>query len=470
MVSPKVSGRSGRRVLVIGLDCATPQLVFDQWRDELPNLKRLMEHGLHGELESTIPPITVPAWMSMMTSKNPGRLGLYGFRNRTGYTYEELGIANSTLVKEDTVWDILSRAGKQVVLVGVPQTYPPKPINGHMVTCFLTPNAQSRYTYPDSLKEEIRELVGEYIFDVENFRTEDKGAILRQIYEMTEKRFRVVRHLLKTKPWDFFMVVEMGTDRIHHGFWKYSDPEHRKYPPESPFRFAIRDYYRYVDGQVGELLSALDDDTVVLVVSDHGAKRMDGGICLNEWLIREGYLTLVRAPDEVMSLGKVEVDWGRTIAWGSGGYYGRVFLNVKGREPNGVIDPSEYERVRSELAQRLQAIPDDQGRPLDTRVYRPEDVYPECRGIPPDLIVYFGDLYWRAVGSVGVNAVHVFDNDTGPDDANHAQHGIFILFDPRRLEARRLKGLHLRDVAPTILEYLGVPVPEDMEGTSVKAR
>lgn len=465
-----MSQRDGRRVLVIGLDCATPELVFDQWRDELPNLKRLMENGLYGELESTIPPITVPAWMSMMTSKNPGRLGFYGFRNRVAYTYEELGLANSTLVKEDTVWDILSRAGKQVVMVGVPQTYPPKAVNGYMVTCFLTPNAQSRYTYPDSLKDEIQQLVGEYIFDVEDFRTEDKGAILRQIYDMTEKRFQVVHHLLATKPWDFFMVVEMGTDRIHHGFWKYSDPAHRKHAPDSPFRFAIRDYYRYLDGKVGELLSAVDDDTVVLVVSDHGAKRMDGGICLNEWLIREGYLTLAKAPDGVVPLGKADVDWSRTIAWGSGGYYGRVFLNVKGREPDGVIEPADYERVRSGLAQRLLAIPDDQGRPLETRVYRPEDVYPECRGIPPDLIVYFGDLYWRAVGSVGLNAVHVFDNDTGPDDANHAQHGIFILFDPRQREARRLKGLHLRDVAPTILECLGIPIPRDMEGTSVTAR
>lgn len=464
-----MSGSPRRRVLVIGLDCATPQLVFGEWRDELPNLTRLAARGLYGELESTIPPITVPAWMSMMTSKNPGRLGFYGFRNRTGYTYEELGIANSTLVKEDTVWDILSRAGRQVVLVGVPQTYPPKPVNGYMVTCFLTPNAQSRYTHPDSLKDEIQGLVGEYIFDVDNFRSEDKGAVLRRIYEMTEKRFRVVHHLLKTKPWDFFMVVEMGTDRIHHGFWKYSDPEHRKHAPDSPFRHAIRDYYRYLDAQVGELLAAIDDDTVVLVVSDHGAKRMDGGICLNEWLIREGYLTLTARPDGVVPLGKAQVDWGRTLAWGSGGYYGRVFLNVRGREPNGVIDPADYERVRSDLARKLEGIPDERGRRLQTRVYRPEDVYPECRGIPPDLIVYFGDLYWRAVGSVGLDSVHTFDNDTGPDDANHAQHGIFILFDPKRPEGRPVKGLHLRDVAPTILDRMGIPIPQDMEGIPIGA-
>jgi len=137
-----------RKVLIIGLDCATPQLVFDQWRDELPNLKRLMESGVYGELESTVPPITVPAWTSMMTSKNPGRLGIYGFRNRADYSYDRMSIATSREVTEDTVWDILSRANKNVILVGVPQTYPPKPINGYMITCFLTPQHQEPVHLP----------------------------------------------------------------------------------------------------------------------------------------------------------------------------------------------------------------------------------------------------------------------------------------------------------------------------------
>ncbi|NIO68279.1 MAG: hypothetical protein GTN71_04295, partial [Anaerolineae bacterium] len=134
-----------KKVLIIGLDCATPQLVFDQWRDELPNLKRLMESGVYGELESSVPPITVPAWTSMMTSKNPGRLGFYGFRNRADYSYDRMSIATSRAVTEDTVWDILSRANKNVILVGVPQTYPPKPLNGYMITSFLTPSTKSQY-------------------------------------------------------------------------------------------------------------------------------------------------------------------------------------------------------------------------------------------------------------------------------------------------------------------------------------
>ena len=84
-----------KRVLVIGWDCAAPELVFDAFKDDMPNTHRLMAQGTYGELESTIPPITVPAWMCMMTSRDPGELGIYGFRNRKDYSYDALTIANA---------------------------------------------------------------------------------------------------------------------------------------------------------------------------------------------------------------------------------------------------------------------------------------------------------------------------------------------------------------------------------------
>lgn len=456
-------------MLVLGLDCATPQLVFDRWRDKLPTLDRLMREGVWGDLRSCDPPITVPAWSSMMTSKSPGRLGFYGFRNRTDHSYKGLAFANSLAVKEPTVWDYCTRAERPVVLIGVPQTYPPKPVHGHMVTCFLTPNDQVQYTYPASFKREVEEIVGKYQFDVEGFRSENKEHILRQIYDMTDKRFRLARHTLHNKPWDYFMMVEMGIDRIHHGFWKYMDAEHPKYVAGHPLESAILDYYVYVDGQVGDLLRLLDEDTAVLVVSDHGAKGMQGGICLNEWLIREGYLTLKDRPAKVTALQPDMINWARTTAWGEGGYYGRLFINVQGREPEGVVPPERYETVREELVTRLRAIPDHLGRPLDTRVPRPEEVYPVVTGVAPDLMIYFDDLRWRSVGSVGLDDIYTFDNDTGPDDANHARHGIFILWNAGiRAPGQRLAGLQLMDVAPTVLAQLGLAVPADMEGTLVR--
>jgi len=460
-----------QKVLIIGLDCAAPQLVFDQWRDELPNLKELMEAGVYGELESSVPPITVPAWSSMMSSKDPGQLGFYGFRNRADYSYERMSIATSRAVKEDRVWDILSRAGKKVVLLGVPQTYPPTPVNGYMITSFLTPSTKSKYTYPLSLKREIESLVGEYMLDVENFRTDDKDWLLGQIHRLTEQHFEVARYLLREKEWDFFMLVDMGPDRIHHGFWKYHDPTHPKHVPGNPFQNAIRDYYRFLDGEIGRMLELVDDDTVVIVVSDHGAKKMDGGICINEWLRREGYLVLKEEPkgEGLVPLEKVEIEWGKTRAWGAGGYYGRLFLNVQGREPRGTIAPEDYERVRDELVEKLAGITDPEGNNIGTVAYKPQEVYSEIKGIPPDLIVYFGNLYWRSVGSFGHGGIYTSENDIGPDDANHAQKGLFIMYDPQRKQGgRRIQGLHLMDVAPTVLHLMGLPVPGDMKGKVIR--
>jgi predicted AlkP superfamily phosphohydrolase/phosphomutase len=459
-----------KRVMIIGLDCAEPSLVLGRYRDQLPTLSALADAGAYGRLESVVPPITVPAWSCMMSSRTPGDLGIYGFRNRADHSYDGLFIANGAAVKEPRLWDIIGRRGKRSIVLGVPGTFPVKPLNGVLVSCFLTPSTESQYTFPPALRNEVEDVVGEYLFDCTEFRTEDKDDLLRQIYEMTDKRFALADHLLSTKPWELFAMVEMGTDRIHHGFWKDMDPQHRKHVPGGRHEQAILDYHVHVDGLLANLLRHADDETAVLVVSDHGAKRMEGGVRINEWLRREGLLALQREPEGRSSTRDCGIDWSRTKVWAEGGYYSRVFLNVEGREPDGTIPAADYERFRDELIERISAIPDDRGQPMATRVFRPEDVYPEIKGIAPDLIVHFGDLYWRAVGTVGGDeGLYTFDNDTGPDDANHAQHGMFILKAPG-VEPGLREGAHLLDVAPTVLELLGQPVPPAMRGTSMLER
>lgn len=457
------------KVAIIGLDCAAPQLIFERWRKDLPNLKQLMEGGCYGRLLSTHPPITVPAWASMMSSKDPGQLGIYGFRNRRDYSYNGYALANTSVLKCELVWDILGRAGKQVIILGVPPSYPPRTVNGIQVGCFLTPSTKHSYTYPPEVKEEVERVAGGYVLDVEGFRTDDKDGLLKRIHEKTRKHFAVAKHLLKTKPWDFFMMVEMGVDRIHHGFWKHMDPAHPKYEPGNPYEYAIRDYYRYCDQEVGEVLALLPEETVVFVVSDHGAKKMDGGICVNEWLIQKGYLALKSYPVQPTPINQVEIDWSKTKAWGEGGYYARLFLNVKGREPQGVIEPTNYERVRNDLIAEIEALEDQNGRNIGSRAYRPEELYRECRGIPPDLIVYFGNMDWRSVGAVGLRTIHTFENDTGPDDANHDWHGIFIMRSPQMARQPRgeLQALSIFDVAPTILDLFALETPPDMIGRSL---
>ncbi|MBZ0276578.1 MAG: alkaline phosphatase family protein, partial [Anaerolineae bacterium] len=335
-------------MLVLGLDCASPRLIFDEFRADLPTLSRLAQNGTWGELASSIPCITIPAWSSMMSSRDPGVLGIYGFRNRADYSYDNMTIANGSAVKVKRMWDYLSEAGKESVVIGVPQTYPPRPLNGHLVTDFLTPGTESAFTYPAIFKQEVLQVAPGYQFDVKGFRTSDKAGLLRRLHDMTDIQYKLVGHALRSKPWDFFMYVNIGVDRLHHGFWRYHDPQHRRHEPGSPFQSVIRDYYKMVDARIAELLEAVGDNTVVLIVSDHGVSRMDGGICVNEWLWQNGWLAFKNPPPEgqLTKFEDMEVDWSRTRAWGSGGYYGRVFLNVAGREPAGIIPPEEYRAVQ----------------------------------------------------------------------------------------------------------------------------
>jgi predicted AlkP superfamily phosphohydrolase/phosphomutase len=457
----------GPRIAVIGLDCATPALLFDRLADEVPNIRALVEGSLRGPLESITPPITVPAWACAMTGKTPGQLGIYGFRNRKDTSYEGLAIATSGAVREPAVWDLLGEAGKKSLLIGVPPAYPVKPVEGWRVSCFLTPPSAGTYTWPKDLSAEVEDEVGEYIFDIPNFREQGEDYVLERVHAMTERRFRVARRLVRNKPWDLFMLVEMGMDRLHHVFWHHCDPAHPKHVPGNRFETAFRDYYRMLDREVGSLLEALPDDAVTILMSDHGARAMVGGVCFNDWLIQEGYLALEGSVDGPTPIGQAPIDWSRTTAWGDGGYYGRLFLNVKGREPQGTLDPDRYDTVRDEIAGKLEAMKGPDGSPLGTRVIRPEDAYPEVRGVAPDLIVYFGDLEWRSVGTVGFGEIFTEENDIGPDGANHDKQGVFALSGLEGQPVGETEGLRLIDVGPTLMKLYGLPEPEGVQGRSL---
>lgn len=455
------------RLLLLGLDCASPSLIFHELADELPHLQSLMQGGTWGELDSAIPCITVPAWTSMVSSRDPGVLGMYGFRNRSSHAYDALQIADASAVQHPRLWDILSAAGKRSLVLNVPQTYPVRPLNGHMLSGFLTPGTHSQFAYPAIFKQEVLKWQPDYAFDVRNFRNVERQELLERIIDLTNQQYAVLLRALHEKEWDFAMHVNIGLDRIHHAFWRYHDPRHRLHEPSSPFRNAIRDYYRLLDEWIGKIVAQVGPDVSVIVASDHGAKRMDGAIAINEWLWQAGWLALKQPPQGVTAFSHERVDWSQTRAWSTGGYYGRIFLNVQGREPQGTIAPEQVEAVRDDLAAQLQRIPDMQGQPLHTTVYRPEAIYQQVNNIAPDLLVYFGALHWRTVGSIGYGQPYTLENDTGPDDANHAQEGLFILRPAARKGRGPLQGAQLMDIAPTVLALLEVAVPDDMQGRSL---
>src|SRR5207245_2240373 len=353
-VGTSLPASDAMKICVLGLDCAAPEIIFHDER--LQNIRRLMSSGVYGRLESVIPPITVPAWMCMATSQDPGSLGVYGFRNRSDYSYGELSFVNSASIQEPALWDYLGREGKKSIVVGVPPGYPPRRLQGISIGCFMTPDSsKDEFTHPAAFKARITALVSEYPVAVKVFRP---------------------------------------------------------------------------DEQIGSAVHSLDRETIVLLVSDHGAQRLDGGFAVNEWLIGEGLLVVDDFPKQVTPFDKLRINWARTKVWSEGGYYARVFFNVQGREPKGIIPASDYQAFQDEMKAKFEALTDDKGRPLNSPVFKPKEIYHHVRNVAPDLIVHFGGLYWRSIGSVGHGRFHVQENDTGPDACNHAQFGMFVLVAP----------------------------------------
>jgi predicted AlkP superfamily phosphohydrolase/phosphomutase len=352
----------------------------------------------------------------------------------------------------------------------VPPGFPaPKDFPGWRVSCFLTPPSASSWAFPAELETEILDELGEgngYIFDIPDFRRAGYDVALEQMFAMTERRFRVGRRLALDKPWDFFILCEIAPDRLHHVFWQHWDPTHPLHEPGNPYESSFQDYYRFLDDEVGKLLDALPEDAITIVMSDHGARPMMGGLCFNDWLIRERYLAVEAYPSHVIPIRDAAIDWSQTVAWGDGGYYGRLFLNVKGREPQGIVEPARYEEVREEIGAKLEALPGPDGEPLGTKVLKPQEVYPEVRGVAPDLLVYFGDLAWRSIGSIGNRSLYTYENDTGPDGANHDRDGVFAMAGLPGQPTGETSGLSLVDVGPTLMGLYGFEVPEGAVGRS----
>ncbi len=450
-------------MIVVGLDCAAPRLVFDRYRDVMPQVSALMEGGSWGPLRSSEPPITVPAWTCMLSGRDAGQLGLYGFRNRVrGET--GLRLADGSDVRVKRVWDWLGENGFAVAPLFVPLTSPPTAVRGHLVSGFMWPGGDAPWCFPRGLESEIRDRVGAYRADVDDFRSDDLDRIYGDIVEMTEQHFAIAEWVWSEKQPDFLMMVEIGLDRFHHAFWRHIDPDHPRHETGNRWEHLGREYYASLDRQIGRLRRRAGEDTTLLVVSDHGARPMHGGLCINDWLIERGYLKLHEPTETPVPLDHDRIDWTRTRAWAEGGYYGRVFLNVTGREPRGLVSPRELTETRNELRRELEDLHDDDGKPIPALVRIPEDYYHQARGFPPDLMVYFDELKLRAIGSVGHPRLVISENDTGPDSCNHDWDGIVVMHGPTIPARGRIEGAEIYDIAPTVLGAFGIERPPGMLG------
>jgi predicted AlkP superfamily phosphohydrolase/phosphomutase len=457
-----------RRMIVIGLDSASPEYLFGRCLPFMPNVRRLLSTGVHGALRTTDPPISIPAWAVMFTGIDPGSLGFYGFRHRRDHSYTDSYGPTSDLLPVPSFWKLLSDRGKRVCVVGMPPGYPAPPVNGLYISDFLTPSDGQESTYPRALRKELEEKFGPYVFDV-TFRAQERRQLYRDIVAMTQQHFAIAEDLYQREPWDIFGLHEVGTDRLHHAYTQYFDPKHQSYVAGNPFEYVLEDYYRILDQSIGRLVAHADPETLIVIASDHGSMPMEGCFCINQWLIDRGYLVLSRPASSVIPLEKAGVDWTKTRVWGAGGYYARLFFNVRGRELQGIVAPAELPALRARLREQLGALVGPDGRPMPTQVLEPRELYREVRGDPPDMMVYFGELKWRSAGTLGHPTLYLRENDTGPDDAVHSYDGVIAVYDSHASTSREIPRQDILDVTPTLLRLLGESIPRHVQGSVMPA-
>jgi len=254
-----------RKLLLIGLDGVPADALFTQHRSRMPNVSALLETGVRGAMRTTDPPISIPAWPVMFTGFDPGTLGFYGFRHRLNHSYTQTYVPRSTLLGFPSLFTLLSDRGRRVGVIGMPPGYPPPKVNGFYISDFLTPPGSTDTTFPPELRAEIDARFGTYEFDVP-FRAQERGALFAQLVEMTRRRWEAAQALYTREPWDLFAIHEIGTDRLHHAYWKFINPSHPKFERGNPFEHVAEEYFAQLDRWIGRVVSEIDADTVVAIV------------------------------------------------------------------------------------------------------------------------------------------------------------------------------------------------------------
>jgi predicted AlkP superfamily phosphohydrolase/phosphomutase len=251
---------------------------------------------------------------------------------------------------------------------------------------------------------------------------------------------------------------------MNHSFLRYTDKTHRKYDPNSKYKKVLKEYYKFVDKRLGEIMKLLDKDTKIIITSDHGMTKMNNRINLTDWLIKEGYMVLKEPVTEKKEFNPRMVDWKRTKVFAIGAYEGQIFVNLKGREPEGIVSFEEYDKLIDELEEKIKKIPGDDGGFLDTKIFKKKDYFRgEYENIAPDMVIYFDNLVYGCNNTlIGNKTLWSPQTAMGSDEAGHSSRGIFIINECKK--KGNIGEVNIIDIAPTILNELGIEIPKDMEG------
>ncbi|AIY90174.1 alkaline phosphatase family protein [Geoglobus acetivorans] len=494
------------RVIVIGLDGATWDLI-KPWADkgELPTFKKLMENGSWGHLESTIPPVTCPAWVSMLTGKNPGKLGIYYFR-QPDWDSLTMRFVNIKWDEYNPLWKILNSEGYATTIVNVPTVTPdPTGYLGAYVQCPIMGSENvDQFAYPEYVRHLLKELDYERLVNG-NPHTLGWDEYLNEVYTLVNKKIKLASKLFKKGGWELFFFTIFYTDQVMHFFWHYMDKNHPRHIPDDKYKDAILNFFKFIDTSIEEFLYGLREDDILFLVSDHGHGPMHWEINYNVYFNNKGYLKfknkyrrlfklnfykalakLYRSPmgklvDKIGILNKLKetkrreidtsihaidfIDWDNTLAYNPAA--GTIFINLKGREKYGVVSIDEYHTVRSEIINLLKELKDPRTNVnIVSTIWVKEDVYSgKYFDIMPDILIEpVGETFYGSYGLDSAKPFKLLSDPTPLTYSTHTRRGIFLAYGPGIKKGHKIENAKIYDIAPTILHIFGLPIPNDMDG------
>ena len=495
------------KTLIIGIDGGTWKVILPLVKKgKLPNISYLMNKGVWGVLNSTYPPITIPAWVSCVTGVNPGKLGVFHFKNNVHQNYQGT-LFNATEIKVKRIWEILTEMNKNSIVINVPGTYPPFPFNGIMISSARLLQSHMIKTYPEGLKEELKKWLDEDLLtNLKRIKLTKsdipKKDFLNNLFQthlkVIEIQKKIVCNLMQKYKWDFFMIVFPSTDVIQHHFWHYYRSSKSLTPStEDP----VSEIYIAVDKTVGQILNCIDTkDTNVFIVSDHGFGPLYKMFFVNQWLKEKGWLTLKKKhrwqikrislfkifeklalsffnrilPMQVLQLklpllkkrlfSLDDVNWEKTIAYYAGA---GINMNLEGREPKGIVKRKEFDNIIETIKKELKEIKDPwTGKNIVKYIFRKEEVFqgPYVEKAP-DLLFFFGSSEYLPQEGFNLNIFSIV-NEKSKITGHHFScfDGIFILNGPVIKSDAHLDNAHIMDITPTALYLMGLPVPKEMDG------
>ena len=493
------------KLLIIGLDGATFDLI-KPWAAEgkLPTLAKLMQDGVNGDLESTLPPVTSPAWPTFMTGKNPGKHGVFDFiRPRAG----SFDMVNASQIHGKLLWEILSEAGYSVGVLNVPITYPPRKVNGYLIPGLLSPD-QGKTVYPADLLKPYEAELGKYRLTPNvQYKPGNEDAFIADIHDLIDTQLRYALRLMADHPTDVVMLHFLASDNGSHALWRFMDKTHPRYDAALGAKYGdeMLKLYQHLDRAVAEIESAISIQHSTIIMSDHGFGPLHRTINLNILFIEKGlmhlkskFFTQVRwwafrngltpataykilsklglqnlttkvsrkSRNEMVDkfLSFEDVDWSKTIVY-SMGHVGQIYLNLQGREPQGIVTPDRYAAARQQVIDALNTLRDPAtGKPLVDRIIpREEAAHGPYADQGADLHLIL-DGYKTIAFPLFATEGRVLTPQIRGDSGCHRLHGIFIGHGAGFANGATVPNARIIDLAPTILHLLNVPVPEDMDG------